>query len=81
MREILVELDDRRRVCLGKLGRSEHARYLAHDEPDGTIVLVPAVVMTEAEADLLANPHLTTQIEGTLDAPESLARRGRLAKF
>jgi hypothetical protein len=49
MKEILIELDERRRASFGRVGRPEHTRYLAHAEDDGTIImrpvdLVPAVV-------------------------------------
>ena len=59
---VLVELDQRRRLSLGKLGSAHHTRYLASVEPDGTIVLRPAVVMTELEARLLENPELVDGI-------------------
>lgn len=39
----LVEVDSRRRIHLGDMGK--HHRYLAHTEPDGTIILTPAVVV------------------------------------
>jgi hypothetical protein len=47
----LLTLDSRKRVSLGHLAK--HNRYLAVIEDDGTILLVPAVVMTEAEAKQL----------------------------
>lgn len=77
MTETLVELDERRRLSLGKVGRPEHRRYLAHEEPNGTIVLVPAVVMPESEARLLANRELVDQIERTIDDPSDRVKRGR----
>jgi len=66
-----VELDDRRRVSLGKVGR--HSRYLVHEESDGTIILEPAVVLSEAEARFMANADLVAQIEDNRAHPE----RGR----
>ena len=77
MVETLVELDERRRLSLGKVGRPEHRRYLAHEEADGTIVLVPAVVMSEAQARLLANHELVDQIESAIDGQSTWVRRGR----
>ena len=77
MVDILIELDDRRRASFGRIGRPEHRRYLAHEEEDGTLVLVPAVVMPESEARLMANPELVTQIERTVADPESRVRRTR----
>ncbi|MBT8227022.1 MAG: hypothetical protein HKP61_01385 [Dactylosporangium sp.] len=80
MTETLVELDERRRLSLGKVGWPEHRRYLAHEESDGTIVLVPARVMPESQARLLANRELVEQIEHTLDDPSNRVRRGRPAR-
>jgi hypothetical protein len=75
MEDQLIELDDRRRVSLGKLGRPEHRRYLAIEQPDGTIVLTPAVVMSELEARFLANRALVERIEDDRRHPERLVRR------
>lgn len=46
-KSVVVEADSRRRVGLGKLGR--HDRYLAIEQPDGTITFEPAVILPEAE--------------------------------
>ena len=77
----LVELDSRRRVALGRLGRPEHQRYLVTEEPDGTLVFTPAVVMTAHEAALLRRPELVEQIEADQADPtravNSQARRPR----
>lgn len=59
---VLVEVDQRRRVSLGKLVEEGHSRYLATVESDGSIVLRPAVVMTETEAALLQNRDLVDRI-------------------
>ena len=40
----------------GLVGNREDTRYLAHDEPDGTIVLVPAVVLPARQARFIADP-------------------------
>jgi antitoxin YefM len=66
--DVLVETDDRRRVSLGRLGW--HRRYLAHDEPDGSIVLTPAVVMSESQARLLARPDVMKIIDDFLADPK-----------
>lgn len=34
MNQIVLELDERRRASLGKIGRPEHRRYLVDEEPD-----------------------------------------------
>lgn len=77
MADVVLELDERRRVSLGRIGRPEHRRYLAHEEPDGTIVFTPAVVISEAQYQLLANPELVAQMERTATDPSSRVRRGR----
>jgi len=77
MTDVLVELDERRRVSLGKIGRPEHRRYLAHEEPDGTLVFVPAIVVPESQARLLANHDLVEQIERTVADPSTRVRRSR----
>jgi hypothetical protein len=64
----LVELDERRRVSLGKIGR--HSRYLVREEPDGTLIFEPAVVLTEAEQRYLDNEKLAAQIEDNRAHPE-----------
>lgn len=65
----LLELDSRRRLSLGQIAK--HDRYLAEIEEDGTIVLTPAVVMTEAEARLLAAPETAREIAEFLKDPSS----------
>ena len=77
MDEVLVELDERRRLSLGKMGKPEHRRYLAAEQPDGTIILTPAVVMSELEARFLANRALVERIEENRRHPERLVRRRR----
>jgi hypothetical protein len=64
----LVELDERRRVSLGKIGR--HSRYLVREEPDGTLIFEPAVVLTESERKYMANQALQAQIEDNRAHPE-----------
>ena len=75
--EVVLELDGRRRVSLGRVGRPEHRRYLATEEPDGTIVLTPAVVMSEMEAKFLANRKLVERVEANRANPGRLVRRKR----
>lgn len=77
----LVELDARRRVALGRLGRPEHTRYLVTEESDGTLILSPAVVMTVHEAALLRNPELVAQIEADqADASRAVRSAHRRAR-
>ena len=74
---VLVELDRRRRVSLGRIGHEGHSRYLASVESDGTIVLRPAVVMTELEASFLSNPELGESIRRQRKDPSAYVRRPR----
>lgn len=77
MPDVILELDERRRVSLGKIGRPEHRRYLVTEEPDGTLILVPAVVMSELEARFLANRELVNRVETNRAHPKQLVRRRR----
>jgi len=71
----LVEVDGRRRISLGSL--AEHERYLATVEDDGTIVLTPAVVMSVAEAQLMASGETARAIDEFLDDPSTGKSRSR----
>jgi hypothetical protein len=71
----LIELDERRRVSLGRIGR--HSRYLVREEPDGTLIFEPAVVRTEAEQRYLSNQALAAQVEDSRAHPEQLQPRPR----
>ncbi len=63
----MVEVDARSRVTLpGKA----HRRYLLHEQDDGTMILEPAVVISELEARYRANPQLQAQIEHARAHPE-----------
>lgn len=70
---VVIEVDRRRRVSLGKLGR--HDRYLATEHPDGTITFEPAVMLTEAEHAYLQNIDLRRQIDDNRAHPERRRRR------
>ena len=72
MDDVLIELDDDRRASLERVGRAEHRLYLARQDPDGTITLTPAVVMSEIEARFLANPTLMQQLDDDWEHPERL---------
>jgi len=75
--DTVLELDERRRASLGRIGRAEHRRYLVTEEPDGTIVMRPAVVITELEAKMLANKHLVERVAANREDPSRLVRRRR----
>jgi len=77
-RQSVLEVDSRRRISLGTL--AEHDRYLVEVEEDGTIVLTPAVVMSAAQARLLAAAETSRRIDEFLDDPETGSRRARPAR-
>lgn len=70
-----VELQDRKRANLARIAK--HDAYLVREEPDGTLIWEPAVVITEAERRLLQDAALMAQIEETRAEPGSLRRRDR----
>jgi hypothetical protein len=69
-------VDERGRVSLGRL-RPAPGPYLGVVEPDGTVVLRPAAVMTRSQARLLASPELMAQIDAFAADPGRGTRRGR----
>jgi hypothetical protein len=62
----IVETDARGRASLGH----PSATYLMHEEEDGTLVLEPAVVVTELERRFMANATLQAQIAHAKAHPE-----------
>jgi hypothetical protein len=72
--ETLIELDERKRVVLS-MGRP--GRYLARVEHDGTIVLRPAVVMSELEAAILRSPDIMRQLNEAAASGFTGGRRER----
>jgi hypothetical protein len=68
----LIELDGRRRLTL-RLGH--HDRYLVSEEPDGTLIWRPAVVLTQDELALRQAPQLMENIHRALSDPTSRTRR------
>jgi len=69
----LVELDNRRRVSLGKIGR--HSQYRVTEHPDGSLLFEPAVILSEHEASLMGHPDLVESILADKANPEQLVRR------
>jgi hypothetical protein len=72
----IIELDDRRRASLGRIGRPEHKRYLVEEQDNGTLILTPAVVLTETEYELLRNPALVASLQEAISDPSKRSRRG-----
>jgi hypothetical protein len=46
---VVIEVDSRGRVSLGRLRQDDIQRYLGHVEPDGTVILQPAVALPASE--------------------------------
>jgi len=70
-----AELDSRKRLNLAKIATSDS--YIVTTEANGRIVLDPAVVMTKAEAALIANGELQQQVAASLANPGPLHDRPR----
>ena len=68
----LIQVDSRGRLSLGSL--AQQTTYLAHGNDDGSIVLEPAVVLTETEARLRTQPELFAEVERRADRPEGAGR-------
>lgn len=68
-----VTTDPRGRVSVGRPDQS----FLLHEEEDGTLVLEPAVVMSELERRYLANAAVQAQIEHARSHPEERVPRRR----
>jgi hypothetical protein len=78
--DAVVEADDRGRVSLARAGVQPNQRYVAHVEPDGTVILTPAAVVTSYEARFLQNTGLVEQIEDNRAHPERLKKVDRKAR-
>lgn len=72
---VIIEVDAGSRADLRGLAAETPARYLAHTEPDGTIVLVPTGLETGLEPRFTANRELVARIEDNRAHPERLVRR------
>ena len=73
MTRALIETDSRGRATIGHPDR----QYLLHEEPDGTLVLEPASVVTELERRFMANSALQAQIAYAKAHPEQRVKRKR----
>ncbi len=70
----MIEVDARNRVTLpGKA----HRRYLVHEQDDGTVILEPAVVISELEARYRANSDLQGKVAHGRAHPELSKPRPR----
>lgn len=66
----LLEVDERGRTTLA-VPRGVRRRFLETDLPDGTVVLHPAVVMSEVQARLLAAPEVLTALTAANARPDT----------
>ncbi len=73
--EVLVELDERRRVYLSKAGRSTDRRYLVRTQPDGTMIFTPATVVPTYMLRLMERPDILASNRNAQEHPEKLVRR------
>ncbi len=78
-----VEVDRRRRISLGKIGRPEHTRYIVAEAADGEIRLIPAVMIPEREMIIWQDAALRTDLlEGIADATAGRVRpAGDLSEY
>lgn len=67
--ELLVEKDSRGRLALGRVADAD--RYLVRREPNGRIILEPAVVMTATEERLLSDPDFISRMTQAASANAS----------
>lgn len=75
-RRVILDVDDRGRVSLGKLG-FRSMQIVADPTDDGGLIIHPAVPMTPAELAHYQNPESVTALNAALDS----ANEGRLRTF
>ena len=74
----MIRTDSRGRVTL--VGHPD-STYLLHEEPDGVLVLEPAVVMSAAQASYLALPAADrARIEEFVDDPSTAVKRSYMRR-
>lgn len=73
----LVELDNRRRASLAKIGRKADTRYLVTEYPNGDLYLTPVDIVSKRTLELLADPEALAALEaGVADV-----HAGRVSPF
>ncbi|NKR46265.1 hypothetical protein GS506_16005 [Rhodococcus hoagii] len=72
--DLIQELDTRNRISLSKVENKADI-YKVVEEPDGTVVLHPAVVMTKLEERFLRNPDLVAAIKRADDVKPEERRK------
>jgi hypothetical protein len=78
-----LEVDSRRRLSLGRLGRREDTRYIAEEGPNGEIRLIPARTVPAREAIVWENPEILAMLRQGMEeaALGKLEDRGSFAAF
>jgi len=66
-RRVILDVDDRGRVSLGKLG-FRSMQVVADSTDDGGLILHPAVPMTPAEAAHYQNPEAVAALNAALES-------------
>ena len=64
---VVLDVDDRGRVSLGKLG-FRSMQVVASPTSDGGLILHPAIVMTPAEAAHYRNPGAIRLLDGAMES-------------
>ena len=70
-----VLLDERRRTSLARVGQKDHAKYLAQEFEDGSILLTPAITVSQTEYNMLRNPEVIAALEVSAANDPSARRR------
>jgi hypothetical protein len=73
-RRVILDVDDRGRVSLGKLG-FRSMQVVADPTDDGGLIIHPAVAMTPAELAHYQNPEAVAALDAALES----ANEGRLS--
>lgn len=75
-----LPVDGRGRVSLGRLVPEGVTQFLAHQQPDGSVLLEPAQVVSAAEAGVRRDPELLARIEDAAAHPERAVKLDRAAR-
>ena len=69
MSDLHAELDSRNRISLGKV-KNRAERYRIVEEPDGTLILEPADLLTRNEQLYLSSPEIVAAVKRSNEHPE-----------
>lgn len=71
----LIQVDARKRISLGSY--AHHDQYIVTEEEGGRLILEPAVVLSVAERNFLADPILRNALDQVNATPDQRATRDR----